>query len=459
MRITRTQNALWLIIAVAGVLAFAAFGAYALAAATPDKPADTPAAKTADKPPEAPPEKPPEKPPVVTPPGKTEGEPAPPEEGPKLTYKPDGKSLTAVDAEGKTKWSKTFDSEIVNIVAGQGALFIITKKDVTCLTPLTGQQRWIARITDVTKIEPLEDTAIITAATQIAVFNMDSGKELWHFRPNETIKGYTILDDKYMIITTDKRVAAYDYYGGDQIANVAIPQKDNFTESYAFGPIIVLRFEQEMRLWNAAQKKELPQIKSSALDQIAQTDLPKAVGDLEDKVTATKEDDRIAGLVLALFARDKAGGLVMSAALQSKEEAVNKSAKNILSAMAEYSHAKGNSIAAATTGILESFAALDTSGLIEKSYFTAYYTKYAYELPDPYQTLNSLVSLLRLGDKQTRESAIRNLESLTNRSFKFDPAGTLRERDKAIERWQKWLNDNQTRFAWDIENRKIKITK
>ena len=435
MRFSSMRNTvLLLLIAVACALALAVLAARSFAADGPPAP-----------PTEQPGDKPEEKPADQT------------NEEEKLIYKYEGRTLTAIDASGAEKWKKSVDNDIVNVVLEGEILLAITKKEVVLFTPLKGLQRWAFTMADVAKVEPRDTTIILSSASQVSVVNTESGKEAWKYRPPEPITTYTILDDRFMVVLTEKHVAAFSYDKGEPIANLYIDPRDKFVDAQVLGPILLLWFEREVRLRDTVHKKELPDIKMKDIEQMRGADLLQVLGDLGDMVTAPREGDKAAGLTLLALAKNKDGKLILAAGLESEDENTGNAAQDILAAMAEYAHGKEDFLRLATNGVLEQLAALDSGGSIEKAFYTVYYTKYSYELPDPAQTLTALVTLLHLGDKSAREHAIRALQSLTDNTFEFKSDESLRKRNEAIEKWRKWLSDNQAKFVWDIPARKIKI--
>jgi hypothetical protein len=440
MKTTHTRKSRLALIAVAGVLAIAGLVTHVFADTPPTEPTEP---TTPAEPPAEPPVKPPVEPPA--------------DEGLKVSYRYEGKTLFANDELGKEMWKKTFDSDILKIITATDAVFAVTKKEVALFTPLSGVQRWSYKATDVEKIELRDTTVIILSPSQLSVVNMDTGKDAWRIKGAGPITEYIILDDRIMVVPTEKRVMAFAYGSGEQLATASIGNNDKYVEPLLAGPALALRFEKEIRLWNTLRKKELPQIKAGVLEQMRDANLSDAIGDLGDMVAAGKEDDRVAGLAALLYAKNKEDKLLIVDALASKDENIVKTAQGIMAAMAEYQHGGGDLLGPTTSAILEKLAALDSSGAVEKTFFTAYYTKYSYELPDPAQTLSTLVTMLSLGDKNLKESAIRSLEALTDKTFEYKSGDSLADRNKAVERWQKWLKDNQGKFMWDIPNRKIKI--
>jgi len=403
-------------------------------------------------------ETPPAAPTDAQPADKPEDKPADqPKEEEKLTYKYEGKTITAIDSTGADKWKQNVPNDIVSVVFQGDLLMALTKSEAVAFTPLKGLQRWTYRMADIAKVEPHDTTIIFSSAAQVSVVSAESGREIWRFRPLEPVTSYAILDDRFMIVTSEKHVAAFSYDKGEQIANPYIDPKDKFLDAQVFGPVMLLRFEKEVKLWNTARKQGLPEIKSRTIEQMRDGDLQQALGDLGDRVAASQADDKAAGLVLLTLAKDKDGKLLLAAGLESDDDATAGAAQNVLAAMVEYVHGKDDFLRTTANGVLEQLVANDSGGSIEKDFYTAYYTKYSYELPDPAQTLTALVTMLRFGDKNTREYAIRTLESLTDKTFEFKSGDSLRLRNEAVGRWQKWLGDNQSKLVWDIPGRKIKI--
>lgn len=378
-------------------------------------------------------------------------------EQPKLTYRFEGKTLTALDETGKEKWTKRFDSDIGKVVLEGDYLFVVTGKSVLLLTPLSGIERWKSRAEGVTKVEVREPRALISGSRLIAAVDIVTGKEDWRYKAAEDIESYVIHDDRFMVVKTPQRVVVLDYGDGKRVINTMIGKGQKYLKSQALGPMLLLHLEDKIRLWNPARRKELPEIKASAIKDRRDEDLPKALKEMLDKVTSRKEQDRVVGMAELVFMKNKEGKLLLLAGLKSEDEDVVSAAQNVMRSMAEYSRSSSEFLAATTHGVLEELSAADSSGTIEKAFYTAYYEKYSYEMPDPETTLKVLVTMLSFADKDGRAHAIQTLELLTGKTLDYKHTDSLRQRSKAVKKWDKWLSAYQGRFVWDIPARKIKV--
>lgn len=378
-------------------------------------------------------------------------------EQPKLTYRFEGKTLTALDETGKEKWTRKFDGDIGKVVLEGDYLFVVTGKSVLLLTPLSGIERWKSRAEGVTKVEVREPRALISGSRLIAAVDIVTGKEDWRYKAAEDIESYVIHDDRFMVVKTPQRVVALDYGDGKRVINTMIGKGQKYLKSQALGPMLLLHLEDKIRLWNPARRKELPEIKTSAIKDRRDEDLAKALKEMLDKVTSRKEQDRVVGMAELVFMKNKEGKLLLLAGLKSEDEDVVSAAQNVMRSMAEYSRSSSEFLAATTHGVLEELSAADSSGTIEKAFYTAYYEKYSYEMPDPETTLKVLVTMLSFADKDGRAHAIQTLELLTGKTLDYKHTDSLRQRSKAVKKWDKWLSAYQGRFVWDIPARKIKV--
>ncbi len=378
-------------------------------------------------------------------------------EQPKLTYRFEGKTLTALDETGKEKWTKRFDSDIGKVVLEGDYLFVVTGKSVLLLTPLSGIERWKSRAEGVTKIEVREPRALISGSRLIVAVDIVTGKEDWRYKAAKDIESYVIHDDRFMVVKTPQRVVVLDYGDGKRVINTIIGKRQKYLKSQALGPMLLLHLEDKIRLWNPARRRELPEIKTSVIKDRRDEDLPKALKEMLDKVTSRKEQDRVVGMAELVFMKNKEGKLLLLAGLKSEDKDVVSAAQNVMRSMAEYSRSNGEFLAATTHGVLEELSAADSSGTIEKAFYTAYYEKYSYEMPDPETTLKVLVTMLSFADKDGRGHAIQTLELLTGKTLDYKHTDSLRQRSKAVKKWDKWLSAYQGRFVWDIPGRKIKV--
>jgi hypothetical protein len=375
---------------------------------------------------------------------------------PKLTYSFEGRILTALNEDGKEKWSHRFKSDIVKVTLEDDYLFVITKKNVVLLTPLSGIERWTFKADNIKKLEVRKPRVLASGDRLIAAIDIIDGSVDWRFRTSGDIESYVIHDDRFMVVKTEKRVVALDYGNGKTLVSTSLSRTDEYLKSQALGPVLVLHFKDKIRLWNTDRKRELPEIKRQKVEDMRGEELPKALGYLRDRVTSRKENDRVAGMVSLLFMKNKDGALLVRVGLDAEDDAAKSAAREIMRAMAEYSRESGF-LGRATEGVLEEITAADTSGEIERAFYSAYYEKYSYELPEPESVLKVMIVMLNFADRDGKDRAIKSLEQLTGKTFDYKPTDSLKERNQAVGKWEKWLDAHRGGFAWDIPGRKIKI--